>query len=174
MQNTGTCDPGLGWICQVQLGFGLFGLSPGSWQTSLALGSMSRYSAQIIICMIYHIKQLYVTLLQHNKAPCNCIAWCFGIRECMHSEYRRNAKENKSKKSWMNWFPVPGKTNISTRYGFDAWNSIDKAAASVLIAAETDRLAGTCTNLKRAHESFKKVNPFHLLFLHANIKCKKR
>ena len=27
------------------------GLSPGSWQTSLGLGSMSRYSAQIIICI---------------------------------------------------------------------------------------------------------------------------
>ena len=28
------------------------GLSPGSWQTSLGLGSMSRYSAQILICML--------------------------------------------------------------------------------------------------------------------------
>ena len=28
-----------------------FGLSPGSWQTSLGLGSMSRYSAQILICI---------------------------------------------------------------------------------------------------------------------------
>ena len=27
------------------------GLSPGSWQTSLGLGSMSRYSAQILICI---------------------------------------------------------------------------------------------------------------------------
>ena len=26
-------------------------LSPGSWQTSLGLGSMSRYSAQIVICI---------------------------------------------------------------------------------------------------------------------------
>ena len=53
VQNTGTCYPGLGWICQVQLGWGL-GLSPGSWQTSL-VGSMSRYSAQILICIIYRI-----------------------------------------------------------------------------------------------------------------------
>ena len=30
------------------------GLSPGSWQTSLGLGSMSRYSAQILICIFYH------------------------------------------------------------------------------------------------------------------------
>ena len=29
------------------------GLSPGSWQTSLGLGSMSRYSAQILICIIW-------------------------------------------------------------------------------------------------------------------------
>ena len=28
------------------------GLSPGSWQTSLGLGSMSRYSAQTLICII--------------------------------------------------------------------------------------------------------------------------
>ena len=31
------------------------GLSPGSWQTSLGLGSMSRYSAQILICFIAYI-----------------------------------------------------------------------------------------------------------------------
>ena len=29
------------------------GLSPGSWQTSLGLGNMSRHSAQILICIIY-------------------------------------------------------------------------------------------------------------------------
>ena len=28
------------------------GLSPGSWQTSLGLGSMSQYSAQILICIV--------------------------------------------------------------------------------------------------------------------------
>ena len=32
-------------------GFRPVGLSPGSWQTSLGLGSMSRYSAQILICI---------------------------------------------------------------------------------------------------------------------------
>ena len=30
------------------------GLSPGSWQTSLGLGSMSRYSAQILICISHY------------------------------------------------------------------------------------------------------------------------
>ena len=33
------------------------GLSPGSWQTSLGLGSMSRYSAQILICIL-HVRWL--------------------------------------------------------------------------------------------------------------------
>ena len=31
------------------------GLSPGTWQTSLGLGSMSRYSAQILICFTAYI-----------------------------------------------------------------------------------------------------------------------
>ena len=36
------------------------GLSPGSWQTSLGLGSMSRYSAQILICIIYIYIYIYI------------------------------------------------------------------------------------------------------------------
>ena len=32
------------------------GLSPGSWQTSLGLGSMSRYSAQILICIVKKVQ----------------------------------------------------------------------------------------------------------------------
>ena len=35
------------------------GLSPGSWQTSLGLGSMSRYSAQILICIIWQYNPLF-------------------------------------------------------------------------------------------------------------------
>ena len=31
------------------------GLSPGSWQTSLGLGSMSRYSAQILFCIVFMV-----------------------------------------------------------------------------------------------------------------------
>ena len=34
------------------------GLSPGSWQTSLGLGCMSLYSAQILICIIDRFPQL--------------------------------------------------------------------------------------------------------------------
>ena len=36
------------------------GLSPGSWQTSLGLGSMSRYSAQILICIVMIIIQCLI------------------------------------------------------------------------------------------------------------------
>ena len=39
------------------------GLSPGSWQTSLGLGSMSRYSAQILICISTDIWQKVLTEL---------------------------------------------------------------------------------------------------------------
>ena len=35
------------------------GLSPGSWQTSLGLGSMSRYSAHILICISPGTPQWY-------------------------------------------------------------------------------------------------------------------
>ena len=42
------------------------GLSPGSWQTSLGLGSMSRYSAQILICII---RTIHNTLVQ-GRACC--------------------------------------------------------------------------------------------------------
>ena len=38
------------------------GLSPGSWQTSLGLGSMSRYSAQILICITQYDIALYYYL----------------------------------------------------------------------------------------------------------------
>ena len=49
------------------------GLSPGSWQTSLVLGSMSRYSAQILIC---------ITEYQNNSPRNGCWStcpteWCF-------------------------------------------------------------------------------------------------
>ena len=68
VQNTGTCYPGQGLSASAQVyltnpaeawvacpGILHIGLSPGSWQTSLSLGSMSRYSAQILICFIAYI-----------------------------------------------------------------------------------------------------------------------
>ena len=50
------------------------GLSPGSWQTSLGLGSMSRYSAQILIC------KTWTSLSAVPEKPLNsitylCAAW---------------------------------------------------------------------------------------------------
>ena len=60
------------------------GLSPGSWQTSLGLGSMSRYSAQILICIFY--QQLIIT---HNidyvnfvvgAASQNMILWTYRVQ----------------------------------------------------------------------------------------------
>ena len=36
------------------------GLSPGSWQTSLGLGSMSRYSTQILICILKMNGHVYI------------------------------------------------------------------------------------------------------------------
>ena len=40
------------------------GLSPGSWQTSLGLGSMSRYSAQILICITKRIPRFQMIWLR--------------------------------------------------------------------------------------------------------------
>ena len=52
VQNTGTCYPGQGWFDR-NLGWGY---SPGvPDKSSRGLGSMSRYSAQILICFIAHI-----------------------------------------------------------------------------------------------------------------------
>ena len=56
VQNTGTSYPGLGWIYQAH---------QDSWQTSLGLGSMSRYSAQILICTPTFAK-MFVFKYVHN------------------------------------------------------------------------------------------------------------
>ena len=42
------------------------GLSPGSWQTSLGLGSMSRYTAQIIICTSFPQQSHFLTIIITN------------------------------------------------------------------------------------------------------------
>ena len=39
------------------------GLSPGSWQTSLGLGSLSRYSAQILICITMTKIEVSISIL---------------------------------------------------------------------------------------------------------------
>ena len=71
MQNIRTCYLGLGWINQVQLSFGLLALAPGSWQASFGLGSMSRYSAHILICITYiHI---YIYIYNDKKITFNTV-----------------------------------------------------------------------------------------------------
>ena len=47
-------------------GFRPIGLSPGSWQTSHGLGSMSRYSAHILICIIYIYIYVCVCVFHFN------------------------------------------------------------------------------------------------------------
>ena len=66
------------------------GLSPGSWQTSLGLGSMSRYSAQILICITYIrlctymyticIKSLSRRQSSHQLIQCWLVNWVFSIQ----------------------------------------------------------------------------------------------
>ena len=52
VQNTGTCYPGQGWF--------VIGRSPGvPDKSSRGLGSMSRYSAQILICFIAYIFSIF-------------------------------------------------------------------------------------------------------------------
>ena len=43
------------------------GLSPGSWQTSLGLGGMSRYSAQILICITHNQPWLITVLISFQN-----------------------------------------------------------------------------------------------------------
>ena len=47
------------------------GLSPGSWQTSLGLGSMSRYSAQILICItmfdVQRKEEMACNMIEYHK-----------------------------------------------------------------------------------------------------------
>ena len=64
------------WLSFGPWALSLIGLSPGSWQTGLGLVSMSRYSAQILICFTAYIFLLYSALgllwtLQHrHHAQC--------------------------------------------------------------------------------------------------------
>ena len=44
-------------------GFRPIGFRPGSWQSSLGLGSMSRYSAQILICILDFAYDLLIFLI---------------------------------------------------------------------------------------------------------------
>ena len=51
-------------------------LSPGSWQTSLGLGSMSRYSAQILICILIYMMKIITILIAIvllKMTHCDCM-----------------------------------------------------------------------------------------------------
>ena len=76
MQNTGTCYPGLGWICQVHLGFGLSASAQVPDKPALALGSMSPYSAQILICFIAYIFFFFFPLW----------VWLGTVQDCHHAQ----------------------------------------------------------------------------------------
>ena len=68
VQNTGTCYPGLGWICQVHLGFGL---------SSLGLGSMpSVFYTDLNLFYSMHFPFLFILL------------WvCLGtLQDCYHAQ----------------------------------------------------------------------------------------
>ena len=69
------------------------GLSPGSWQTSLGLGSMSRYSAQILICIIRCPSDFFLML------------GCEDPLDSMHSENQSNLTAAVTRLScWTNVF----------------------------------------------------------------------
>ena len=51
------------------------GLSPGSWQTSLGLGSMSRYSAQILICIIKTPHLIWRSRIRRWNYGCLNVKW---------------------------------------------------------------------------------------------------
>ena len=61
-------------------GFRPIGLSPGSWQTSLGLGSMSQYSAQILICITKHNTTVCISMeydvFPSIRYPPDSSNWC--------------------------------------------------------------------------------------------------
>ena len=71
VQNTGTCYPGQGWFVR-NLGWGRC-----TWQTSLGLGSMSRYSAQILICFIAYIFIIFFIPLW---------VWLRTLQDCQYAQ----------------------------------------------------------------------------------------
>ena len=66
------CYPGLGWICQVHLGFGLSASAQVPDKPALiGLGSMSRYFAQILICILRSPGAKIVPLATENGSKSN-------------------------------------------------------------------------------------------------------
>ena len=72
VQNTGTCYPGQGWFVRN------IGLSPGvPDKSSRGLGSMSRYSAQILICFIAYIFLFF---------PIPLWVWLGTLQDCQYAQ----------------------------------------------------------------------------------------
>ena len=65
------------------------GLSPGSWQTSLGLGSMSRYSAQILICISYPFRR--PVIVAFNIALLRCLWLGLSIFDCYNILWKRTS-----------------------------------------------------------------------------------
>ena len=103
------------------------GLSPGSWQTSLGLGSMSRYSAQILICIIYVcVCVCLITRVPYDRLfPWNRVQnlkmnrWKTPVLNSPIPVYR---KKNKNKKktdtmcAW-GWFGLINNNNYTSKIG---------------------------------------------------------
>ena len=78
------------------------GLSQGSWQTSLGLGSMSRYSAQILICIIYIIMVNTVSVVYLTTTE-NCKRWIIyahDLEQCLLT-------------SPISWMAIPNSTLVN-------------------------------------------------------------
>ena len=76
MQNTGTCYPGLGGFFRYTWASAY---RPSSWQTSLGLGSMSRYSAHILICILRQYVLCDTEVVHRYFWIQTCYFSCFGI-----------------------------------------------------------------------------------------------
>ena len=72
------------------------GLSPGSWQTSLGLGSMSRYSAQILIC---------ITSSLYSPNGSHLFAWHKGCARGLSVAFKKRGNSYRSREPRMrcNW-----------------------------------------------------------------------
>ena len=70
------------------------GLSPGSWQTSLGLGSMSRYSAQILICIAHGqqglVYTIYSSVVEYSRLRNNTAILLIPKKKAPARAFRKN------------------------------------------------------------------------------------
>ena len=121
------------------------GLSPGSWQTSLGLGSMSRYSAQILICItqeetqqlesphrLAHIYCQIPSLSPGLSYDQQCYQWFTGKLNCFMDTYPSNSVDQSSEATHS-----AAKKSLSDRFMFNP----------DCIFCHSDR----CKKVKKAH-----------------------